>query len=258
MLPAGAPDLRVLHVSDLHMTPQATARQRWVSRLAALEPDLVINTGDNLAHVDAVPVRAAQPRPAAGRARGVRLGVERLLRARPSRTRSAISSTRPGWAATNKEQLPWRDLGRGFEELGWLDLTHRRTSLEIKGIRIGFRGTDDAHLNADRYAEVAGPVDRDGVRRRPRRHPRPLPPGDRRDGLRRPRPDPRRPHPRRPGLRPRSTARWSPTATSTPAGSRACPSTAPAGTRPGCTSRPGSAPPRTPRSGSPAHPKPPC
>ena len=55
VLPAGAPDLRILQVSDLHMTPQATARQRWVSRLAALEPDLVINTGDNLAHVEAVP-----------------------------------------------------------------------------------------------------------------------------------------------------------------------------------------------------------
>ena len=37
------------------MTPQATSRQRWVSRLAALEPDLVINTGDNLAHAEAVP-----------------------------------------------------------------------------------------------------------------------------------------------------------------------------------------------------------
>ena len=59
------PALRVLQVSDLHLTPQATARQRWVSRLAGLEPDLVINTGDNLAHPDAVPFVLAQPRPAA-------------------------------------------------------------------------------------------------------------------------------------------------------------------------------------------------
>ena len=35
--------------------PSATRRQRWVAGLAALEPDLVIDTGDNLAHQQAVP-----------------------------------------------------------------------------------------------------------------------------------------------------------------------------------------------------------
>ena len=59
--------------------------------------------------------------------------------------------------------LPWQDLGRGFKEAGWIDLTHTRASLEIKGVRIGFRGTDDAHIDQDRYADVAGPIDRDEV-----------------------------------------------------------------------------------------------
>ena len=48
VLPAGAPPLRVLHLSDLHMTPQQRSKQRWVAGLADLEPDLVVNTGDNL------------------------------------------------------------------------------------------------------------------------------------------------------------------------------------------------------------------
>ena len=55
VLPVGARPIRLLHVSDLHMTPYAKARQRWLSTLGALEPDLVINTGDNLAHHEAVP-----------------------------------------------------------------------------------------------------------------------------------------------------------------------------------------------------------
>ena len=59
--------------------------------------------------------------------------------------------------------LPWQDLGRGFKESGWIDLTHTRASLEIKGVRIGFRGTDDAHIDQDRYADVAGPIDRDEI-----------------------------------------------------------------------------------------------
>jgi predicted MPP superfamily phosphohydrolase len=59
--------------------------------------------------------------------------------------------------------LPWQDLGRGFKEAGWIDLTHTRASLEIKGVRIGFRGTDDAHIDQDRYADVAGPIDREEI-----------------------------------------------------------------------------------------------
>ena len=55
VLPPGARPIRILHVSDVHMTPYARARQRWLSTLGALEPDLVINTGDNLAHQEAVP-----------------------------------------------------------------------------------------------------------------------------------------------------------------------------------------------------------
>src|SRR2546423_14599311 len=65
-VPVLAPDaepLRILHVSDLHMTPGQHRKQRWVAELAATDPDLVVVTGDNLAHVDAVPavVRALTP-----------------------------------------------------------------------------------------------------------------------------------------------------------------------------------------------------
>src|SRR5690348_17660436 len=65
-VPVLAPDaepLRVLHVSDLHMTPGQHRKQRWVGELAGTDPDLVVVTGDNLAHVDSVPaaVRALTP-----------------------------------------------------------------------------------------------------------------------------------------------------------------------------------------------------
>jgi uncharacterized protein len=162
VLPSGAGPIRVLHVSDVHMTPYARARQRWLSSLRALEPDLVINTGDNLAHEEAVPY--------------VLDGLGRLL-------------DRPGvyvWGANDyyapkfknplrylkgpsrsdrlpERTLPWPDLGRSFKEAGWIDLTHTRALLEIKGVRLGFRGTDDAHIDQDRYAEVAGPIDHDEI-----------------------------------------------------------------------------------------------
>jgi predicted MPP superfamily phosphohydrolase len=51
VLDEGARPLRVLHISDVHMTPGQHAKQRWIADLDELEPDLVVNTGDNLAHV---------------------------------------------------------------------------------------------------------------------------------------------------------------------------------------------------------------
>jgi predicted MPP superfamily phosphohydrolase len=144
------------------MTPYATARQRWLSTLGALEPDLVINTGDNIAHEESVPFV---------------LGSFGRLLERPG---VYVWGSNDYYAPTFKNPLrylegpsrrdrrsprtlPWQDLGRGLKEAGWIDLTHTRASLEIKGVRLGFRGTDDPHLNQDRYAEVAGPINREEI-----------------------------------------------------------------------------------------------
>ena len=56
VLPRGARTIRVLQISDLHLTPRNVARQRWLASLAGLEPDLVVDTGDNISHPDAVPL----------------------------------------------------------------------------------------------------------------------------------------------------------------------------------------------------------
>ncbi|MGI8458756.1 MAG: metallophosphoesterase [Propionibacteriaceae bacterium] len=156
VLPAGADRIRILHLSDLHLTPGQHRKRTWVSRLAGLEPDLVVDTGDNLAHVDAVgPVLETF-----GRLLD-RPGVfvwgsndyhgpsfknpARYLRQPTDPTKSALPD------------LPWTDLRDGFEAHGWDDLTHHRVTREIAGLRIEFRGTDDAHLGRDDYAQVAGP-----------------------------------------------------------------------------------------------------
>ena len=94
VLPPGARPIRVLHMSDVHMTPYARARQRWLSTLGALEPDLVINTGDNLAHEEAVPFVLGSFGRLLDRPGVYVWGVERLLRRRHSRIRCAISRVR--------------------------------------------------------------------------------------------------------------------------------------------------------------------
>ena len=54
VLPPTAEPLRVLHISDLHLTPGRHRLMAFVRSLASLEPDLVVNTGDSIASAEAV------------------------------------------------------------------------------------------------------------------------------------------------------------------------------------------------------------
>jgi uncharacterized protein len=162
VLPQGARPIRVLHLSDVHMTPYFRARQRWLSTLGALEPDLVINTGDNLAHQEAVPFVLGS----FGRlldCPGVYVWGSNDYYAPTFKNPLRYFEGPSTRDRRSPQTLPWQDLGRSFKEAGWIDLTHTRASLEIKGVRLGFRGTDDPHLGQDHYAEVAGPISRDEI-----------------------------------------------------------------------------------------------
>src|ERR1700722_15692149 len=63
VLTPGAPPLRVLHISDLHITPGQKRKIAWIADLARLAPDLVINTGDTISNENAIPaiMRALGP-----------------------------------------------------------------------------------------------------------------------------------------------------------------------------------------------------
>ena len=158
ILPAGHEPLRVLHLSDLHLTPGQTQKQRWLRGLGALEPDLVVNTGDNLAHLESVPV--------------VLDALDGLLDApgvfvlgsndyyAPS-TRNPVRYLLPDDGRRNitTPALPWRDLRDGFENRGWVDLSNRKDTLTVKDTRFAFAGVDDPHLRYDDLAAVAGEAD---------------------------------------------------------------------------------------------------
>ncbi|MDQ4011668.1 MAG: metallophosphoesterase [Actinomycetota bacterium] len=156
VLPVGAAPLRILHISDLHMTPNQDSKQRWLAGLAELQPDLVVNTGDNLAHQRAVPavLRAVGPLLALP---GVFVfGSNDYYAPRPkSPARYLIRGSKlVGGAA-----LPWTDLRAAFVEHGWLDLTNTRRELTVAGHRVVAAGVDDPHLRRDRYKGVAGQAD---------------------------------------------------------------------------------------------------
>ncbi|MFB9311441.1 metallophosphoesterase [Nocardioides plantarum] len=158
VLPPGARPVTVLHVSDLHMTPGQHRKQEWLRGLAALRPDLVIDTGDNLSHRDAVPVVCD--------ALGPLLDVPGVFvhgsndYFEPT-VRNPLRYLLPddGKRHTATPQLPWRELSRRFTTAGWRDLTNRRDTVTVGDLTIAFAGVDDPHLSYDRLAAVAGPAD---------------------------------------------------------------------------------------------------
>lgn len=158
VLPQGMRPLRVLHISDIHMTPGQTRKQEWLRGLADLEPDLVVDTGDNLAHRDSVPV--------------VLDSLGRLLDRPGVFVHGSNDYFSPGFRNpfgyllpdtgkrhTDVPQLPWGELSAGLAGAGWLDLTNRRAALEVGETRLAFAGVDDPHLWYDDLAAVSGPPD---------------------------------------------------------------------------------------------------
>ncbi len=156
VLTPGSTPLRVLHISDIHMRPNQRRKQAWLRELAGLEPDLVVNTGDNLAHPKAVP--------AVVQSLGDLLSVPGVFvfgsndYFGPRLKNPANYLTNPSHR-TYGQPLPWQDLRAAFTERGWLDMTHTRRDFEVAGLRIAAAGVDDPHLSRDRYETIAGPAD---------------------------------------------------------------------------------------------------
>ena len=141
-----AAGIRILHVSDLHFAPGQKNKAQFLKELAGLKPDLVINTGDNLGHKDAInpTLRALEPLldfP------GVFVNGSNDYRApkprNPIRYFTGPSKVQAGQAL---------DTDRFMRELvgaGWQDINNKSARLEIKGKSLGFMGLDDPHDHLD-------------------------------------------------------------------------------------------------------------
>lgn len=154
VLGPGEADLRVLHLSDLHMTPSRHRLQDWVASLAELKPDLVIVTGDFLAHREAVDpvISALEPLlPVPG---AFVLGSNDYYAPRPINPLSYLAG--PSDLHPDRGELPWPDLVARLGSAGWHHLPNARTTLEAAARTIEIRGVDDPHIERDDYGLVAG------------------------------------------------------------------------------------------------------
>ncbi|MGL5826525.1 MAG: metallophosphoesterase [Nocardioides sp.] len=157
VLPVGATTLRALHLSDIHMTPDQPDKAAWLRDLGTLHPDLVINTGDNLAHHDSVPVVLD--------ALGSLLNLPGVFvfgsndYYAPSRKNPLRYLLPDNGRRNTVASLPWRGLQVALLDAGWLELTNQLGALDVAGLRVAFGGVDDPHLGYDQLRLVAGPAD---------------------------------------------------------------------------------------------------
>jgi predicted MPP superfamily phosphohydrolase len=158
VLPPSQESLTVLHLSDIHMLARQRGKRHWLRALAALEPDLVVNTGDNLAGHDAVPAVVAALGPLLDRPGAFVMGSNDYYAPKP---KNPLRYLFPDEKRIVGERLPWRELRDIMTGRGWVDLSNRRGELKAAGLRIALAGLDDPHLHRDRYDEIAGPAPAD-------------------------------------------------------------------------------------------------
>jgi len=159
VLPDGAPPMRILHISDTHLTPGRHRLLSWLRSLDALEPDLVVNTGDSIAHPHAVQPFLDALGPLLDRPGVFVYGSNDLYSPRPKNPARYLWRTSSSDYRRHVPDLPWEQLGEGMEAAGWLNANNRRGRMKIGDREIEVGGVHDAHLRRDRYAQIAGPAD---------------------------------------------------------------------------------------------------
>lgn len=157
-LSPGSKPRRVLHLSDMHMTPSQNDKKRWIQALSRLEPDLVVVTGDFLGHRRAVPSVLDALAPLLDRPGVFTLGSNDYLAPKPLNPMRYFAG--PSNIDLNGLILPWGDLVSGLTRWGWVNLNNADVRIDLDGWSIDARGVDDPHILRDRYDLVSGPFDK--------------------------------------------------------------------------------------------------
>jgi len=157
LLEPDAEPLRILHISDLHMMPDQRRKQDWVAALAGTDPDLVVVTGDNIAHPRAIPGLM--------RAYGQLLRYPGAFVFGSNDYKGPVFKNPLGYFDKDRDyvqgvDLPYEELRSLFMASGWVDLNNARTTIKAGGRSVELVGVDDPHVHRDAYPSVSGRISR--------------------------------------------------------------------------------------------------
>src|SRR5690554_3318064 len=158
VLDPGAMPLRVLHLSDLHLVPSQRRKIDWVRDLDSLHPDLVIDTGDNWAHPEALPALLRALEPLLARQGAFVMGSNDYY---GPVAKNPAKYLRPGakssGGSAEERRLPAESLTRELVAAGWADLGNARAERTVRGTQLELVGTDDAHIGRDDFPPPEAP-----------------------------------------------------------------------------------------------------
>lgn len=155
VLPEGTRPVRVLHLSDAHMAPWQHRKQRWIAGLEDLEPDLIVNTGDNLGHRNGLDGLREAFAPFHG-IPGVFVHGSNDHTS-PSPRNPLRYFIGPSKHVDESEPLDTAALDDYLAgELGWMPLNNDAGIVEVAGHRLEVFGVSDAHRRWDRLSVLPG------------------------------------------------------------------------------------------------------
>ena len=159
VLPEDARPVRLLHISDAHLTPGRHRLMSWIRSLDSLDPDFVVNTGDSIAHRQSVQPFLEALGPLLDRPGVFVFGSNDLYSPVPKNPARYLWRTSALDHSRHETDLPWAELGAGMAAAGWLDANNRRGRIKAANIDIEVAGVHDSHVDMDRYDDIAGPAD---------------------------------------------------------------------------------------------------
>jgi uncharacterized protein len=159
VLAAGTKPLRILHISDAHLTKGRHRLMSFIRSLDALDPDLVVNTGDSISYPDSVAAFLDALGPLLDRPGVFVYGSNDLYSPTPKNPARYLWRTSAYEHRRNTPDLPWAEFGAAMETAGWLDANNRRGRVKAGELDIEVGGVHDSHIGRDRYDEIAGPTD---------------------------------------------------------------------------------------------------
>jgi predicted MPP superfamily phosphohydrolase len=141
------------------MAPGQAAKQQFVRSLSRYEPDLIVDTGDNLGHLDGNAGLEYALEPFAGVPGVFVHGSNDFFGPvfkNPLRYFVTLEDTRQA----RRPDLDTAGMVRFFEDrLGWLDLNNAARAIEVRGTRLELFGTNDAHRDWDRLDLLPGAIE---------------------------------------------------------------------------------------------------
>ena len=113
VLSRDASPVKVLHLSDAHLTPGRHRLMSFIRSLDALEPDLVVNTGDSIASKTVVPAFLDALGPLLDRPGAFVYGTNDLFSPHLANPLRYLWRSSSGEHDKNPIDLPWQELGAG-------------------------------------------------------------------------------------------------------------------------------------------------